>query len=221
MLLGDFDVYYEGEQVTFELTDENSKLHPSSVYGVTKLTQEMLLMNVCGSLGIESVALRYQNVYGPGQSLSNPYTGILSIFSNILLRGEVINIFEDGKESRDFVYIDDVVQATILAIENPNAANESFNVGSGKRTTVLEVAQALAESFEVKLNYEISGNFRLGDIRHNAADIRKAKNKLGFKTSVSFNDGISRFSKWVLTQQIRKNNFENSLKEMKDKGLLK
>jgi dTDP-L-rhamnose 4-epimerase len=106
------------------------------VYGITKQVQEQLVMTVCPLLGIEPVALRYQNVYGPGQSLSNPYTGILSIFSNLIMNGIPINVFEDGMESRDFVYIDDVVAATILAIDHPNAGQGIYNVGSGEATDV-------------------------------------------------------------------------------------
>ena len=99
------------------LTDENSKIHPSSVYGITKQNQEQMVLNVCQSINIPAVAFRYQNVYGPGQSLKNPYTGILSIFSTQIKNGNDLNIFEDGLESRDFVFIDDVVNATILGIE--------------------------------------------------------------------------------------------------------
>ena len=113
---GDFDVHMPGEGALSVIpTDENAKLHPSSVYGITKQMQESLIMTVAPTIGIEPVSLRYQNVYGPGQSLKNPYTGILSIFSTLIRQGKEINIFEDGLESRDFVYIDDVVEATFLA----------------------------------------------------------------------------------------------------------
>ena len=114
-----FEVSYPGTHTPLRLmpTDEESKIHPSSIYGITKQNQEQMVMTACAALGIAAVAFRYQNVYGPGQSLSNPYTGILSIFSTRIKNGHEINIFEDGKESRDFVYIEDVVDATILGIE--------------------------------------------------------------------------------------------------------
>ncbi len=126
---GNFEVQYPGCRKPLKVlaTDEDSKIHPSSVYGITKQNQEQMIMTVCPTIGIAAVAFRYQNVYGPGQSLKNPYTGILSIFSTQIKNGNSINVFEDGKETRDFVYIDDVVDATILGIENDNANGEIFN----------------------------------------------------------------------------------------------
>lgn len=127
---GQFDLLdEEGNPLSLQATDESSKIHPSSVYGITKQNQEQMIMTVCPTIGIEPVAYRYQNVYGPGQSLQNPYTGILSIFSTLIRSHKAINIFEDGKESRDFVYIDDVVQATLLGLEKEEANGQVFNVG--------------------------------------------------------------------------------------------
>ena len=139
MAKGDYECKFGEAPVQLGLvgTDEESKLHPTSVYGITKQVQEQLVMTVCPVLGIVPVAFRYQNVYGPGQSLSNPYTGILSIFSTRILNGNDIVIFEDGKESRDFVFIEDVVDATIMGIENPAADHRVFNVGEGVPTDVL------------------------------------------------------------------------------------
>ena len=121
-------------------TDEDSKAIPSSIYGITKLQQEQMILLMGKTLGIPAVALRYQNVYGPGQSLSNPYTGILSIFSTRLLNGNDIDIYEDGAESRDFIFIDDAVDATVLALEKKEANHQIFNVGSGFAVTVLQLA---------------------------------------------------------------------------------
>lgn len=144
-----FEVSYPGTHTPLRLmpTDEESKIHPSSIYGITKQNQEQMVMTACAALGIAAVAFRYQNVYGPGQSLSNPYTGILSIFSTQIKNNLGINIFEDGLESRDFVFISDVVAATILGIEREEANGEVFNVGSGLATTVLKVAQQLAANY--------------------------------------------------------------------------
>jgi dTDP-L-rhamnose 4-epimerase len=203
------------------VTDEDSRIHPSSVYGITKQVQEQLVMTVCPTLGIEGVALRYQNVYGPGQSLSNPYTGILSIFSNLILSGKPINIFEDGRESRDFVFIDDVVRATVLALERPQAAGRVFNVGSGVAVDVLTVARNLVAALGREVPIGISGNFRLGDIRHNVACLERARHELGFEPEVDFATGIARFAAWVLTQQRTDSDYEGSLREMREKGLLK
>jgi dTDP-L-rhamnose 4-epimerase len=218
----DFEVKYAGCDV-LELiaTDEESKIHPSSVYGITKQNQEQMIMTVCPTLGIAPVAFRYQNVYGPGQSLKNPYTGILSIFSTQIKNGNSINIFEDGKETRDFVFIDDVVDATILGIEKKEADGEIFNVGTGVPTDVIAVANNLTKNYGVEVPITITGNYRLGDIRHNYADLTKIGSKLGFKPRYSFNEGIKKFTDWVNKQQIETDNYSKSIEEMKSRGLYK
>lgn len=222
MSAGDFEVKYPGSSaLELTATDEESKLHPSSVYGITKQVQEQMIMTVCPSIGLEAVALRYQNVYGPGQSLSNPYTGILSIFSNLIMSGKPINIFEDGTESRDFVYIDDVVAATVLAITVETANGHVFNVGSGVPTDVSTVAATLNEKLNGSSPIAVSGNFRLGDIRHNFADLERAGSLLGFTPKVDFREGIERFCAWVRGVGPTKSDYEGSIDEMRAKGLLK
>ncbi|HLD24015.1 MAG TPA: NAD-dependent epimerase/dehydratase family protein, partial [Sulfuricurvum sp.] len=202
-------------------TDEESKIHPTSIYGITKQVQEQMFMVMGKSLNIPAVAFRYQNVYGAGQSLSNPYTGILSIFSTRIKNGNDITIFEDGKESRDFVYIDDVIEATILGIEKEEANYQIFNVGYGEATDVLTVAETLKNAYNSDSKIHISGNYRLGDIRHNYADLTLIQNRLGFSPKVDFKEGINRFTQWVNTQQIQRDLYENSIQEMKEKGLYK
>lgn len=219
---GDFEVKFSGSEILKLVgTDEESKIHPSSVYGITKQNQEQMIMTVCPTLGIAPVAFRYQNVYGPGQSLKNPYTGILSIFSTQIKNGNGINIFEDGKETRDFVYIDDVVDATILGIEKEEANNEVFNVGTGVATDVISVATNLIKNYGVDVPVAVSGNYRLGDIRHNYADLTKINSKLGFTPKYSFEDGLKEFTNWVNTQEVEKDNYQKSIDEMKAKGLYK
>ena len=209
------------QNLTLLATDETSTIHPSSVYGITKQNQEQMVLNVCKSIGVDAVAYRYQNVYGPGQSLKNPYTGILSIFSTQIKNGNDINIFEDGLESRDFVFIDDVVDATIAGIENDEVTSEVFNVGSGVCTSVIEVAEALKRLYNSDVNINISGNFRLGDIRHNYADLTKIKDKLKFTPNFTFQQGVEKFAEWVNTQEVQKDQYEKSIEEMKSKGLFK
>lgn len=223
MAKGDFECKCPmcGGEVELVATTEDSVIHPSSVYGITKQVQGQLVHLVCKSIGVESVSLRYQNVYGPGQSLTNPYTGILSIFSTRIKNGHGLNIFEDGKETRDFVYIDDVVEATILGMEVPEANGHVFNIGTGVATDVLTVANTLCEKYGVKVPITVSGNYRLGDIRHNFADITAACQILGFEPKWSFYDGIKHFTDWVNLQQIREDNYEVSIEEMKKKGLYK
>jgi dTDP-L-rhamnose 4-epimerase len=219
---GDFEVKFDGCG-TLELlaTDEDSKIHPSSVYGITKQNQEQMVMTVCPTIGIAPVSFRYQNVYGPGQSLKNPYTGILSIFSTQIKNGNSINIFEDGNESRDFVFIDDVVEATILGIEKDEANYDVFNVGTGIPTNVNTVANSLIDNYGIVVPTIVSGNYRLGDIRHNYADLTKIKSKLGFLPKFAFNEGLKLFTNWVNNQEIHQDNYSKSIQELKIKGLFK
>jgi len=201
-------------------TDEKSKIHPTSIYGITKQQQEQMIMLTGASLGIPSVSFRYQNVYGPGQSLANPYTGILSIFSTSILNGNDLDIYEDGEESRDFIYIEDAVDATILGIEKEDANGEVFNVGSGFATTVRQVSEALKNYYNAEINILISGKYRLGDIRHNYADLSKINHVLGFKPNYDFQKGISEFVSWVKTQEIMEDKYQSSIIKLKEKGLM-
>jgi dTDP-L-rhamnose 4-epimerase len=220
---GNFEVKFAGcnEELTLLATDEESKIHPSSVYGITKQNQEQMVMTVCPTIGIAPVAFRYQNVYGPGQSLSNPYTGILSIFSTQIKNGNSINIFEDGKETRDFVFINDVVDATILGLEKEEANGEIFNVGNGVATDVLTVANSLIKNYGISVPIKVTGNYRLGDIRHNFADLTKIKSKLGFTPKFNFEQGIKIFTNWVNEQAVQEDKSASSLEEMKARGLFK
>ena len=219
---GNFDPsFLDDKKLVICPTDENAKIHPTSVYGISKQVQEQLVLTVCNSIGVSAVAFRYQNVYGPGQSLKNPYTGILSIFSSRILNGQPINIFEDGLESRDFVFIDDVVDATISGLENLSVTNDVFNIGTGIQTTVLEVVKSLFLNYNKEVDFTISGNYRIGDIRHNFADISKAEKILGFKPKIQFSEGIAQFTEWVKLQPIVESSYEKSLQEMKKKGLFK
>ncbi len=223
MSKGDFECKYEGCDKPLQLvgTTEDSKIHPTSVYGITKQVQEQLVMCVCPTIGIAPVGFRYQNVYGPGQSLTNPYTGILSIFSTRIKNGNPINIFEDGKETRDFVYIDDVVDATILGLELDSANGHLFNIGTGVAIDVLTVANTLIDKYKISVDVSVSGNYRLGDIRHNYADISLAQELLGFEPKWSFEKGIEQFVNWVNEQEVQEDKYEASIEEMKQKGLYK
>lgn len=152
MSRGDFEVKYPGAIKPLRLvgTPEDALIHPTSVYGITKQVQGQLVHLICPSIGIAAVSYRYQNVYGPGQSLSNPYTGILSIFSTRIKNGNELNIFEDGKESRDFIYIDDVVEGTILGLEKEEANGHTFNIGTGVAIDVLTIAKTLIEKYGIR-----------------------------------------------------------------------
>ena len=210
-----------GEPLEAIATDEDSKVHPTSVYGITKLTQEQLVTSVCRALGINAVALRYQNVYGPGQSLSNPYTGILSIFSTRLLNNNELNIFEDGLETRDFIYIDDVVDATIAALFAERMTHDVFGIGSGVATSVQTVAHELAKHLGASAAIRTTGEYRLGDIRHNYADINRARDFLAFEAKIGFSEGVRRFAEWVRSQAVETDTYDESLKELKLRGLFR
>jgi dTDP-L-rhamnose 4-epimerase len=202
-------------------TGEDALLHPASFYGITKQFQESMVMTLSGNLGISPVALRYQNVYGPGQSLSNPYTGIISIFSNLVRAGRDIPVFEDGKESRDFIYIDDVARATVNAMFNEKADGRVFNIGSGKSTDVQMLANKLVDIFAAKVNVVVNGKFRAGDIRHNYADLSLARDILGFVPQVSLDAGLRHFVDWVKQQALPPDLYDKSIEEMRRAGLYK
>jgi dTDP-L-rhamnose 4-epimerase len=212
---------YCEENIQLLPTDETSKIGPQSIYGISKYTQEQLFLLAGEALNIPAVAFRYQNVYGPGQSLSNPYTGILSIFSTQIKNKNDINIFEDGRESRDFIYIDDVVNATVLGLENEVANYKSYNVGTGNPVSVLEVANKLLELYQSEVHVNVTGNFRLGDIRHNYADLTNITRDLNFVPRFQFNEGIEKFVQWVNLQDVKEDNFSKSITELKQRGMFK
>jgi dTDP-L-rhamnose 4-epimerase len=200
-------------------TDETAVLHPSSLYGLTKQVQEQMTLMYARTLGISGYALRYQNVYGPGQSLSNPYTGILAIFSSQARRNLPINIFEDGRESRDFVYIDDVVEATWRCIAREQQEVEAYNVGSGAATTVLELAREIVAFFGSSSETVVSGDFRSGDIRHNLADLTKVRQALGYEPQWRMKAGLAEFLRWAGEEEPAALRYRESLEEMKKIGL--
>lgn len=215
-----------GGKVEISQTTEECLLTPSSYYAYTKIAQEKMLELMCPTMNIPYTIFRYQNVYGAGQSLNNPYTGILSIFSKLLLKNQNLNIFEDGKESRDFVHVSDVAAATCSALENYATDYQHINVGSGENISVIQVAETLKRLYSSHSEINISGDFRKGDIRHNIADINRAKTLCGFKPVYTFEKGMGEFTAWVKKQDEEKSLeesndlFERSLDEMKETGML-
>ena len=181
-------------------TTEEKPLFPTSVYAVTKQDQEQFCLAVGRSYGIPAVALRYFNVYGTRQALSNPYTGVCAIFSARLLNGNRPLVFEDGEQSRDFVHVSDIVRANLLALESDRANYQAINVGTGRATSVREVSRLLAEGLGLDLEPEIVAKYREGDIRHCVADISKAKALLGYEPQVTLERGIPELLSWVRAQ---------------------
>jgi dTDP-L-rhamnose 4-epimerase len=201
-------------------TPESAPFAPSSFYGLTKQVQEQMILLMGATLAIPSIALRYQNVFGPGQSLSNPYTGILAIFSNLARLNQPIRIFEDGLESRDFVYIDDVVEATCHAVLDDLKGAHSINVGSGRRTSVLEVAQEIVAFFGSNSELRITGGFRFGDIRHGFADMTKLQQTLNFAPHWSFAPGLRNFLAWASESAPEAAGYDRSLEELRSRRLM-
>jgi len=201
-------------------TDEDSPCRPTSFYGVTKQCQEQMTLMFAKVIGLSAYALRYQNVYGPGQSLRNPYTGILAIFANQARENRPIYVFEDGRESRDFIYIEDVVEATWRCISTEVPLVETLNVGSGCSMTVSEVAKLMVSTLASNSVIEVNGSFREGDVRHNCAQISKARSLVGFEPRWEFPDGLQEFVKWVRSQEIFTSKYESSLRESRDRGIL-
>lgn len=198
-------------------TDEDKPLDSTSVYALTKKDQEEYVHCVGKAYGIPTVALRYFNVYGPRQSLSNPYTGVAAIFSSRIKNNNPPVIFEDGLQSRDFVNVKDIVQGNILAMTKQKANYDSFNVASGKVTTILEVAKTLIRLMGASVKPETTKTFRKGDIRHCFADISKIK-KIGYEPSVKFEDGMRELVNWGKTVEAT-DDFDRAFSELKNHGL--
>jgi dTDP-L-rhamnose 4-epimerase len=201
-------------------TRETDQVRPASIYAATKFAQEDLVRIACESQGLGYAILRFQNVYGEGQSLKNPYTGILSIFSTRVRRGLELTAFEDGLETRDFVHVEDIVEAIHRCLTVPNPVNDVINVGSGIATSVLEIAEKLTVALGFKPNIRVTGDYRLGDIRHNFADIERLKNLLGYTPRVSLEEGLRRFADWVLTQPLPEDLLDKANSELRARKLM-
>lgn len=201
-------------------TLETDQVLPASIYAATKLAQEDLVRIGCEALGLEHITYRLQNVYGEGQSLNNPYTGILSIFSTKIRLGKELPLFEDGKESRDFIHVDDVTDALLEGLLVKKAPNAIINVGSGVATTVIEVARLLSLAFAKSPNLVVTGEYRLGDIRHNYADINRLDKHLNVRPKVDLETGLNRFTKWVEEQDLPEDKLDAANQELIDKGLM-
>jgi dTDP-L-rhamnose 4-epimerase len=200
-------------------TPEEARTAPASIYAATKLAQEGLLRVASQALGIPGVIFRFQNVYGEGQSLKNPYTGILSIFSNQLRAGKTLQLYEDGQESRDFVHVTDVAQAVVMGLASDRADGATLNVGSGRPTSVEQVALLLRERLGGPAP-AISGQYRLGDIRHGYADLTAIRERLGFVPEISLDDGLTRFVTWVRNQPLEPDRLPQAAGELLARGLM-
>ena len=221
MLEGDFNFYcpHCGERMTLLPTTEDSEIKPASLYAYTKYAQELMLKTMCPAMGIDYTIFRFQNVYGIGQSLKNPYTGILSVFSTLMLENKPVNIFEDGLESRDFVNVRDVARGVIDSIDAPASNGEIINLGSGINTSVIDIAEILKKHYKSESEIRITGDFRIGDIAHNKADITRAQKILNYKPTITLDEGLNEFCLWVVDQDKDNSGYERSLAEMEKAGM--
>lgn len=202
-------------------TDEEKPLLSTSIYAMTKRHQEEMCLLIGKTYGIPTVALRYFNVYGSRQALSNPYTGCAAIFTSRILNNKPPHIFEDGNQTRDFIHVKDIAKANLLALEHNNANYQAINIGTGKPITIKNLAETLTKLYnKPKLKPHISNEYRKGDIRHCYADITKAQKLLNFKQTISLKDGLTELTEWGKTNGWDAVDlFEKALKELKERHL--
>ena len=201
-------------------TREDDALSPASIYAATKLAQEELVRVACRSMGISHSILRFQNVFGEGQSLQNPYTGILSIFSTRIRLGLPLPIFEDGEETRDFVHVEDVAAAVLACVERPSSDGAVLNVGSGAAVSVLEVAETLCRTMGSSIVPHVTGEYRVGDIRHNFADVAQLEQRMGIRPMIGLEAGLERFCAWVSAQPVPTDMLDQANAELKARKMM-
>lgn len=209
----------DGHPINAIATPEEMAFAPGSVYAATKASQELLIHSAAPALGVMPVVLRFQNVFGEGQSLQNPYTGIISIFFNRARQGKGIRLFEDGLESRDFVHIDDIVAGLVDALSADVPPGGAINLGAGEPTTVAELAAALVKASGHEVPISVTGEYRVGDIRHCYADLTRARKLLGFAPQVPLDEGLRRFCAWAASQPAFEDKSEKAMTELRERNL--
>jgi dTDP-L-rhamnose 4-epimerase len=217
---GDWDMKCEkcGGVLEPRATDENKPSEINSVYALSKRDQEELCLIYGRTYGLPVTALRFFNIYGTRQALSNPYTGVAAIFASRLLNGQAPLVFEDGRQMRDFVSVHDVVRANLLAMGRPESDYEVINVGGGVPITIRKVAEILARSLNIDIAPVVTGKYRAGDIRHCFADLTKARRLLGYEPQLTHAEGFGELAQW-LSQQKADDKAETMLKELSAYGL--
>jgi dTDP-L-rhamnose 4-epimerase len=201
-------------------TPEDKPLSLSSIYALNKYAQERMCLIAGRAYNIPTVALRFFNVFGTRQALSNPYTGVLAIFASRILNGKPPLVFEDGLQKRDFVHVTDVAEACALALETDRGVGDAFNVGSGQSRTILSIAEDLARIMgRLDLKAHVIGKYRVGDIRHCFADVTKAREVLGFQAGMEFQTGMQELAEW-LGGQVAKDSVDQATDELVRRGLV-
>lgn len=216
---GRWELEVENKTLQPVATPETKMPFPSSVYALSKYDQERLCLMIGSAYKIPTTALRFFNIYGPRQALSNPYTGVLAIFSSRFINNKSPIIFEDGRQRRDFVNVHDITQACLLALEKDGSNNEVFNVGSGENYSINQIAAKVGELLgKTDLSPRITGEYRVGDIRHCFANINKARRLLGYRPRVALEDGLGELALWLQSQRAD-DRVDNMRRELSSRGL--
>jgi dTDP-L-rhamnose 4-epimerase len=209
-----------GADMQPDLTPERKPLQSTSIYAISKKSQEELALCFGGAYGIPTIALRFFNVFGSRQALSNPYTGVAAIFMGRLKNGRAPLIFEDGGQSRDFIHVHDVARAVVHSLEREDAPSGAFNICTGRPISIGQVAEALDQQLGTGLSPEIVGRYRAGDIRHCVGDPARARDLLGFAAELSFDEGLAELLAWSATAQAE-DRVDSSLQELQRQGLVR
>lgn len=209
----------DGEPLEPVATPEWKRPALASVYALTKYAQERLTLTLAPVYGMEGVALRLFNAYGPGQALSNPYTGVLAIFASRLLNRQPPLVFEDGEQRRDFVHVSDVARAFVVALEHPAAAGRVFNIASGRDRSIRSVARDVARAMGLDIEPDVVGKARIGDVRHCFADTGRAEHELGFVADRDFRAGLAELAEWV-ARQTALDRVQEARRELETRGLV-
>jgi dTDP-L-rhamnose 4-epimerase len=200
-------------------TREDKPLQCTSIYALSKKAQEEMVLLFGNTYGIPALALRYFNIYGPRQSLSNPYTGVAAIFASRLLNHQPPVIFEDGLQTRDFVNVRDIARANVLALESTSASGVALNIGTGQPVTIQQVGSEISRMLGTEIRPQIKHQYRVGDIRHCFADISRASEELGYRPVVTFRDGFSELVHWLASQHAD-DRTEEAMKHLTTRGLV-
>lgn len=207
-------------KIFFKSIDEKCRPNPQSVYAISKYTQEKIIETLGNALGIPYTIVRLFNVYGNGQAMGNPYTGILSVFGARILNNKPLQLFEDGLMSRDFIYIEDSIESMRLCLEDDRSDCQIYNVGTGRSLTILDVAMVMLKMFDSHVGIKVTGDCRCGDVRHAVADISKISHELGFRPRFDFVDGLREYVKWIKEQKGVPDSSEKALEELNQKKML-
>jgi len=217
---GHWENTYKGAKLDATPTKETDQINPASPYALSKYDQENIVINACKRTDIQATAMRFFLCFGPRQSLNNPYTGICSIFSTQILNDSPPILFEDGMQTRDVIYVGDLVKACLLLLKTDSLKYSTYNIGSGSAVTIKAFADTLIRIYGKKIKPVVSSQYRLGDVRHVSADISRIR-ELGFSPSTTLEEGLAHYAQWILQEESVSSSFEEAKRKLANKGLIK